>query len=93
MVISSARPKTKPRSTDSEKNWAIRPSLRRPAAIDTNPASSASAAVSARNSGDPPGAISEIVAPDMMAIADDTATTSCRELPRAAYASRPIGAA
>ena len=36
--ITSARPNTKPVSTDSEKNWAIRPSLSRPHRTATTPA-------------------------------------------------------
>ena len=93
IVISSASPKTKPSSTDSEKNWAMRPSLRNPAAIETSPARMARAAVSAAYSTLPAGARPEMVAADMIAIADDTATTSWRELPRIAYASSATGAA
>ena len=84
MVISSASPKTKPSSTDSEKNWAMRPSLRTPAAIETRPARIARAAVRATYSALPATASSEMVAADMMAMADDTATTSWRELPSTA---------
>ncbi len=47
MEMSSARPNTKPSSTDSEKNWATRPSFRMPAMIETSPARIARAAVSA----------------------------------------------
>ena len=84
MVISSASPKTKPISTDSEKNCAMRPSFRTPAAIETRPARIARAAVRAAYSALPATASSEMVAADMIAMADDTATTSWRELPRIA---------
>ena len=82
MEMSSASPNTNPMSTDSEKNWATRPSLSTPAAIETRPARIASAAVSAAYSALPATASSEIVAADMIAIADETATTSCRDVPR-----------
>jgi hypothetical protein len=82
--ISRASPNTKPSRTDSEKNCATRPSFRAPAAIETMPARMARAAVSAMNSGLPSTASCETVAADMIAIAEDTATTSWRELPRAA---------
>ena len=75
-MMSSASPKTKPRRTDSEKNWATRPSLRTPAAIETRPARIARAAVRAMYSALPAAAISETVAADMIATAEDTATTS-----------------
>ena len=84
MVISSASPKTKPSSTDSEKNWAMRPSLRTPNAIEIRPARIARAAVRATYSALPATAISEMVAADMIATAEDTATTSWRELPSTA---------
>ncbi len=93
MEISSASPKTKPSSTDSEKNCAMRPSLRTPATIETRPARIARAAVRAAYSTLPAGARPEMVAADMIAIADDTATTSWRELPSVAYASSATGAA
>ena len=51
--ISSASPNTKPISTDSEKNCAMRPSLRTPAAIETRPARIARAAVRAAYSAAP----------------------------------------
>ena len=76
MEMSSARPKTKPRSTDSEKNWAMRPSFSTPAPMEISPARMASAAVRAMYSALPSVASSEIVAADMMAMAEDTATTS-----------------
>ena len=50
MEMSSASPKTKPSSTDSEKNWAMRPSFSTPAAMETRPARMARAAVRATNS-------------------------------------------
>ena len=71
----------------------MRPSLRNPAAIETRPARIARAAVRAAYSTLPAGASPEIVAADMMAMADETATTSWRELPRAAYARSATGAA
>ena len=83
-VISSASPNTNPSSTDSEKNCATRPSLRTPAVIETRPARIASAAVRAMYSVLPAAAISEMVAADMIATAEETATTSWRELPSSA---------
>ena len=82
--ISSASPKTNPISTDSEKNCAMRPSFSAPAAIDTRPARIARAAVRAAYSTLPAAASPEMVAADMIAMADDTATTSWRELPSTA---------
>ena len=55
MEMSSASPKTKPSKTDSEKNSAMRPSLNMPAAIETRPARTASAAVRATKSALPGG--------------------------------------
>ena len=92
-MIISARPVIKPTITDSEKNCAIRPSLSSPARIETNPVSTAKAAVSMMNSVVFGVAISLTVANDIAAIADDTATTSCRDVPKTANSSNPMGAA
>ena len=51
MEMSSARPKTKPSRTDSEKNCAMRPSFRMPAPMETRPARIARAAVRAHELG------------------------------------------
>jgi hypothetical protein len=92
-VMISASANTKPSRTDVEKNWAMRPSRSSPASTEISPANSASAAVSATYLAVPGWARDVIVAADVMATADDTATTSWRELPSTAYISRPIGAA
>ena len=83
----------KPTITDSEKNCATRPSLRNPARIEINPASTARAAVSTMNSGVFGAAIRLTVANDIVAMIAETATTNWREVPKMAKASRPIGAA
>ena len=57
----------------------MRPSFRTPAAMEMRPARMARAAVRATNSALPCTAISPMVAADMMAMADETATTSWRE--------------
>ena len=83
----------KPTITNSEKNCATRPSLSNPARIAISPASTASAAVSKMNSGVSGAAIRLTVANDIVAMMAETATTSWREVPKMANASRPIGAA
>lgn len=92
-LMTSASPNTNPSSTDDENSRAIRPSRSSPATHETSPASRARAAVSVTYSAVPCGASSLIVAAEVIATADDTATTSCRELPSSAYRSRAAGAA
>ena len=83
----------KPTITDSEKNCATRPSFSSPASMEISPASTARAAVITMNS-DVLGWASRLtVANDIVATAEETATTRWRDEPRMAYISRPMGAA
>ena len=83
----------KPTITDSEKNCATRPSFSAPARTETSPASNARAAVITMNSVVFGSTIRLTVANEIVAMAAETATTSWREEPNIAKASRPIGAA
>ena len=92
-MMITASPVMKPTITDSEKNCATRPNLSTPARTEISPTSTARAAVNTMNS-DVLGAASSLtVANDIVAMADDTATTSWREVPKMANSSKPMGAA
>ena len=86
-MMTRARPATNPVSTGRAKKSAMNPARARPVASSSTPTRSASSAESAMKRPPSPSASGATTAAEYAATAELGPTVSCRQVPRAAYAS------
>ena len=87
-VTKIASPKTNPSITGRDRNWAMKPSRRSPAARNRAPQKSTRPAARVAYSSAPDGLRSATPEATRIAAAEVPATTTCRLVPKIAYAAR-----